>query len=170
MSGGQCDLTRKKNFRIIAVSISYFEQTLRSYRLSETKEIRTLVHYPLATLKKFSLLPSYHENFFLILGCACAQQVIFFFFALTSCGPPTHPGCSHAHCTCRSASALLLLSLASQAFCGLVSPFRLFCIFCWHLLVNALLAPGALPALLAPGALPAVGMLVALGSPGLEDL
>ena len=78
-----------------------------------------------------------------------------------SCGPPTHLGCSHAHCTCRSASALLLLSLASQEFCGLVSPFRLFCIFCWHLLVNALLAPGALPAL---------GVLVALGSLGLEHL
>ena len=63
-------------------------RSLSSYRLSETKEIRTLVHYPLATLKKiFSLLlPSYHEKFFFVLGCACAQQVIFFFFALTSCG------------------------------------------------------------------------------------
>ena len=29
-------------------------ETLSSYRLSETKEIRTLVHYHLATLKKFS--------------------------------------------------------------------------------------------------------------------
>ena len=103
--------------------------TLSSYRLSETKEIRTLVHYHLATLKKiFSLLPSYHEKFFFVLGCACAQQVIFFFFALTSCGPPTHPGYSHAHCTCWSASVLLLLSLASQIFCGLASAFRLFCI------------------------------------------
>ena len=53
-------------------------ETLSSYRLSETKEIRTLVHYPSSYLKKFfSLLPSYQENFFLILGCACAQQVIF---------------------------------------------------------------------------------------------
>ena len=30
-------------------------ETLSSYRLSETKEIRTLVHYHLATLKKISL-------------------------------------------------------------------------------------------------------------------
>ena len=30
-------------------------------------------------------MPSYHEKFFFVLGCACAQQVIFFFFALTSC-------------------------------------------------------------------------------------
>ena len=30
------------------------EITLSSYRLSETKEIRTLVHYHLATLKKCS--------------------------------------------------------------------------------------------------------------------
>ena len=73
-------------------------------------------------------MPSYHEKFFFVLGCARAQQVIFFFFALTSCGPPTHPGYSHAHCTCWSASVLLLLSLASQIFCGLASAFGLFCI------------------------------------------
>ena len=73
-------------------------------------------------------MPSYHEKFFFVLGCACAQQVIFFFFALTGCGPPTLPGYSHAHCTCWSASVLLLLSLASQIFCGLASAFGLFCI------------------------------------------
>ena len=115
--------------KLLPISTLSYSRTLSSYRLSETKEIRTLVHYHLATLKKiFSLLPSYHENFFFVLGCACAQQVIFFFFALTSCGPPTHPGYSHAHCTCRSASVLLLLSLASQIFCGLASAFGLFCI------------------------------------------
>ena len=90
------------------------------------------------------------ENVFFVLGCACAQQVIFFFFALTTCGPPTHPGCSHTQCTCRSVSVLLLFSLASRTFCGLTSPFRLFCIlvFDGQCIVGtwraALLAPGAL--------------------------
>ena len=68
------------------------------------------------------------KKFFFVLGCALAQQVIFFFFALTSCGPPTHPGYYQAHCACWSASVLRLLSPASQIFCGLASAFRLFCI------------------------------------------
>ena len=59
-----------------------FCQTLSSYRLNEVKEIRTLVHYPSRYLKNFSL-PCCLATviFFLILlflGCACAQQVIFF--------------------------------------------------------------------------------------------
>ena len=70
---------------------------------------------------------------------------------------PTHPprlfSCTLHMSVCLCLTVALFLSLASQAFCGLVSPFRLFCIFCWHVLVNALLAPGALPAL---------GVLVAL--------
>ena len=47
-----------------------------------------------------------------------------------SCGPPTRPGYSQAHCTCWSASrsVLLLLSLASRIFYSLATSFRLFCI------------------------------------------
>ena len=74
----------------------------------------------LATVNFFSL------SYFLRLRMCAAGHP--FFFSLTSCGPPTNPGSSRAHCTCRSASVLLLLSLEPQAFCGLASPFRLFCI------------------------------------------
>ena len=48
--------------------------------------------------------------------------------SFSSCIDELWKGYSHAHCTCGSASVLLLLSLASQIFCGLASAFRLFCI------------------------------------------
>ena len=51
-----------------------------------------------------------------------------FLLCMDELRPTTHPGYSHAHCTCWSASVLLLLSLASQLFCGLASAFRLFCV------------------------------------------
>ena len=56
-------------------------------------------------------------------------------------------------------TSLKSLSLASRVF--VVWPLLLDCSVSWYLMVNALLAPGVLPA---------VGVLVALGSLGLEDL
>ena len=77
-----------------------FLATLSFYRLSETKEIRTLVHYPLATLKKFLLVAKLPWKFFPYLRlrmCAaghlfllCIDKWWFSFFALETDINPCH--------------------------------------------------------------------------------
>ena len=74
---------------------------------------------------------------------------------------PTHPpglfSCTLHMLVCLCSA--VALSSFSDYF--VVWPLLLDCSVSWYLMVNALLAPGALPA---------VGVLVALGSLGLEDL
>ena len=82
---------------------------------------------------------------------------------------PTHPPGLFS-CTLHMLVCLCSTVALSLLRFFVVWPLLLDCSVYWYLMVNALLAPGALPALLAPGALPAVGVLVALGSLGLEDL
>ena len=115
--------------------VSNYVETLSSYRLSETKEIRTLVHYPQATLKTLCCCLAAENKFLrLRLGmCAAGHPFLLCINELWMTHPPA---CSHVHCSCQSAPVVLLFSLASQMFCGPSSLLRFFYVL-QYLMVNA---------------------------------